>query len=122
MYMNTTQQPSSSRLTQAQFRAMSTVLAEGGLWDGDLHMGRLRGRPGTERKTMIATLVRLGFVRSEAVEDPDRQCFAGSPDTWVGRATLGVKYFATAAGCAAWRAYDDAERFRQLTQLDEVRS
>ncbi len=111
--MNTTQ-----TLTAAQFRALSTVLAEGGLWEGCLHMGRLRGRPGTERKTMITRLRSLGLVRCELVEDPQRQQYASV--LWG--VTTSARYFATAAGCAAWRAYDDAERFKQLTQLDEVRS
>lgn len=106
-------------LTAPQFKALSLVLAEGGLWSHCLHMGRLRNRPGTERKTMIFRLEALGLVRAERVEDPDRQKYA---DAGPHAVTTSLRYFATAAGCAAWRAHDDAERFAQLTQLDEVRA
>lgn len=96
------------QITKAQHRALSTILASGGLWPHDLHMGRLSTRPGGERKTMIARLLRMGLVEGTLLEAPHRQQYAGRPDTYLGRPTLDVIYNATAAGCAAFNAFEES--------------
>ncbi len=94
------------RLTPHRLETLRAVLAHGGAWADDGHMGRLsKRRP--FRTWTLRNLEERGLLEAIQVEDPARQKFAGS--TLLERPTCSTRYFVTAKGCRAVAAAGEAK-------------
>lgn len=90
-----------AKLTEAQFRTLTRVMALGGGLNVRLSMGRLTGRGNENRVNRVCAerLVELGLLEWVEVQDPARQKYAHRLD--IPFATCSRGLFVTAAGCQA---------------------